>query len=69
MLVVDRPGQDEGDSGEEAGSGWEDGCVAVKGGGAEVACQRDEEVTSPGEEGMETYVGAAGEGTVGKVGG
>ena len=68
-MVVERPGQDEGDGGEEARGGGVDARVAPRRGGAEQAADGDGEVAAAAEEGVEYYVGAAVAGAVGEEGG
>ena len=68
-MVVERPGQDEGDGGEEARGGGVDARVPPFRVGAEQAADGDGEVAATAEEGVEDYVVAAVLGAVGEDGG
>lgn len=59
VLVVDRPGEDEGDGGEEARGRGVDTDVSPSRVGFEDSSDRDQEVAETAEEGMENYIKAS----------
>lgn len=67
-LIVEGPGDEDGDDGEEADAGGVDGGVA-DGGGEEVWGEAEQEVAEGGEQRVEDEEGGARVVLVGEVGG
>ncbi len=59
VLIVDRPGQDEGDGGEEACRGGIYACISPGRARSEPACNGDEQVSGTAKDGVEDNVVAS----------